>query len=195
MNGITKNEHGKNELLFAAAFFILSCGIIIGSIYLSKINTEAVEKIKEYLDNFIQSGVESDCFAVFKSAARENLISFAVIFIAGFFKIGAIFSAAAVIRKGFVIGFTASSFIKIYGLKGLAVMAATMPVQLITLPTFLFLAAMSVKFAVSGERRDKKSLASYIAFSLVILLLFSIAALAEGYLTTNFMRLILPKIG
>lgn len=194
INNLMKRELKNSDLLFVASFFILVSGVILGSVYLSKLGTDSGEGIKSYLDSFIQTGAERDCFSVFKRALKENLISLAVVFAAGFFRFGIIFTGAAVIRRGFIIGFTASSFIKFYGFKGLLIMSATMPSVLIIIPAFLIFAAVSAKFSVSKEKNQKKFIISYIFFTFFIFSIFCAAALSEGYLTTTFMKLIFPKI-
>lgn len=194
INKLMKKEVKSSDFLVIISFFILAAGVILGSLYLSKIGADYGDGIKVYLDGFIQSGAERDCFAVFKKALKENLLSLAVVFAAGFFRFGMIFTAASVIRRGFVIGFTASSFIKFYGLKGLLIMSATMPSVLIIVPAFLIFAAVSAKFSVSKEKNQKKFIISYIFFTFFIFTIFCAAALSEGYLTTTFMKWIFPKI-
>lgn len=193
MSGIIRKEFKNSDLLFVAAFSVLVLGVILGSVYLSY--SSSFEGIKSYLDGFLQSFGDNACFSVFKKSLRGNIAEFLIVFIAGFFKFGVLFSAMAVIRRGFIIGFTVSSFVKLYGLKGLIVMSATMPVTLIIIPAFLIFTAVSVNFSVSKEKNQKKFLISYIFFGIFILTIFCIASLGEGYLTTTFMKWILLKIG
>lgn len=193
VSGIIRKEFKNSDLLFIAAFAVLVLGVILGSVYLAY--ASSYDGIKSYLDGFLQSCGDNACFSVFKKSLRGNLAEFLFVFIAGFFKFGALFSAAAVIRRGFIIGFTVSSFVKLYGMKGLLFMSSTMPVTLIIIPAFLIFAAVSVNFSVSKEKNQKKFLISYIFFGIFIFTIFCIASLGEGYVTTTFMKWILPKIG
>ncbi len=193
MSNVLRRELKNSDLLFVASFFVLTLGVILGSVYLAY--SSSFDGIKSYLDGFIHSTSEQERFSVFKNSLRGNTIEFLIVFIAGFFKFGAAVSAAAVIRRGFIIGFTVSSFVKVYGLKGLLVMSATMPVTLVIIPAFLIFSAVSVNFSVSKEKNQKNFLISYIFFGFFILTIFCIASLGEGYLTTTFMKWVLPKIG
>lgn len=192
MNNLTKNSLRNNDILCIAAFFALVAGVICGSIYLTRTVASSGEGIQKYLESFVTSGTEPDRFAVFKKAFRENLISLAIVFAAGFFKFGCIFTAAAIVRRGFIMGFTTASFIKYYGAKGLLAMAATMPSILIMLPAFLIFAAVSAGFSLSDNKR--RLLGFYIFFTIFILAVFAAAALSEGYLTTSFMKLIFSNM-
>ncbi len=194
--GINKsigNELKNNNLFCIAAFFALVAGVVFGSVYLTKTASASGEGIQAYLESFINSGAETDRFMVFKKAFRENLISLAVVFVSGFFKFGLVFTAASVIRRGFIMGFTTASFIKYYGAKGLLAMSATMPSVLIMLPAFLIFAAVSACVSMTENRR--RLIGGYIIFTLFILAVFAAAALSEGYLTTSFMKLIFSNTG
>lgn len=188
-----KREMRNSDFFFAAAFFILAAGVISGSIYLLKTADVSGEGIKSYLETFMKSGIEKNKLDVCKCAFKENLIIFLIIFISGFFRFGIVFSAAAVIRKGFVIGFTVSSFIKFYGLNGLLIMSATMPSLLIIIPALLIFLAISVNFSLSKEKNQKNFIFSYIFFGIFIFTIFCAAAFSEGYLTTTFMKWSFPK--
>lgn len=184
----------NSDYLYIAAFFVLIAGVVLGSVYLAKMGDDSGESVRGYLESFVQSVAERDCISVFKRALKENMILTAVIFVSGFFRFGAAFTAAAVVRKGFVTGFTSASFIKYYGWKGLLAMSATMPSVIVILPAMLFFAAVSVSFSFSKERRQKKQIILYIACAGLVLLTFLIASLAEGYLTTNLMKWLCPKL-
>lgn len=181
----------NNDFFCIAAFFALVAGVIAGSVYLTKIAVSSGEGIRAYLEGFTATGAEADKFMVFKRAARESFITLAVVFAAGFFKFGIVFTAAAVVRRGFIIGFTTASFVKYYGAKGFLAMAATMPSVLVAVPAFLIFAAVSA--GVSMTENKKSMLGFYILFSFLILAVFLVSALSEGYITTSFMGLIFPK--
>lgn len=113
---------------------------------------------------------------------------------AGFFRIGILFIAGALMRKGFILGFTAASLIKFFGIKGILVTAAMLPGTLLIIPSFLFLSAVSADLSLRREKKEKKIIISYIFFTIIIMTIFCVAALSEGYLTTIFMKWLSPKI-
>lgn len=182
----------KNSDFFCiAAFFALLTGIVIGSVYLTKTAVSSGEGIQAYLDSFTASGADMDKFAVFKKAITENVIMLAVVFVAGFFRFGIVLTAAAIIRRGFIMGFTTASFIKYYGAKGFLAMASTMPSVILLIPAFLIFAAVSAGFSMLENK--KSMLMFYILFALLIFAVFLISALSEGYITTSFLGWIFPQ--
>lgn len=190
-NKLMKHNLKNNDFFCIAAFFALVTGVIAGSVYLTKTALNSGEGIRTYLESFVSTGAQTDKFLVFKKAASESLITLAAVFAAGFFKFGVVFTAAAVIRRGFIMGFTTASFIKYYGAKGLLAMTATMPSVLLSLPAFLIFAAVSAGFSMTENK--KSMLGFYILFSFLIFAVFLVSALSEGYITTSFMGLIFPK--
>lgn len=182
----------KNSDFFCiAAFFALLTGIVIGSVYLTKTALSSGEGIKEYLGSFVSTGAETDKFDVFKKAVTENAIMLALVFVAGFFRLGIVLTAAVIVRRGFIIGFTTASFIKYYGAKGLLAMSATMPSVIILLPAFLIFSSVSVGFSMMENKRG--SVVFYVLFTAAVFAVFLAAAASEGYITTSFMSMIFPK--
>lgn len=181
----------NNDFFCIAAFFALLTGIIIGSVYLTKTAVSSGDGIQSYLESFVASGAGMDKFTVFKKAITENALMLAVVFIAGFFKFGVILTAAVIIRRGFIMGFTTASFIKYYGVKGFLAMVSTMPSAVLLLSAFLIFAAVSAGFSMTENK--KSMLMFYILFALFIFAVFVVSALSEGYITTSFMGLIFPQ--
>lgn len=182
----------KNSDFFCiAAFFALLTGIVIGSVYLTKTAVSSGEGIQAYLESFVASGADMDKLAVFKKAITENAVMLAIVFAAGFFRFGIFFTAAVIIRRGFIMGFTTASFIKYYGVKGFLAMASTMPSVILLIPVFLIFAAVSAGFSMTENK--KSMLMFYIMFALFVFALFCASALSEGYITTSFLGLIFPN--
>ena len=188
-------EGGKrNALVYAAALLLLALGVTAGSMYLAKNSADMGEGIKEYLSRFFASFAENrNNAAVFKNSLASNLISAGIIFVMGFFRFGCAGTGALLLRKGFIIGFTAASFFKFYGARGMLIMLSTMPTVLITVPALLMLSAVSLRFSLNPNKKQKKLIFSYIFFLFLTISIFCAASLAEGYLTTTFMALTVPK--
>lgn len=186
----------KNNTAFCVlAVLLLAAGIVAGSLYLAKGSEEMAEQIKNYIGNFFANFSETrNNMAVFRNSLTSNLITLGIIFIMGFFRFGCIGTGALLIRKGFIMGFTSASFFKFYGAKGLLVMLSTMPTVLITVPALLVFSAVSINFALNRDKKEKKLIFSYIFFLIMMISIFCIASLSEGFLTTTFMNWISPKI-
>lgn len=187
-------EGNKNTVFVALSTLVLLIGVALGSVYLVKMGADAEEGLRGYLNNFAQTAAQGrDGAEIFKKALISNSIMLAVMFFAGFFRFGMIASAAVIARKGFIIGFTAASFMKCYGAVGILIMAAQLPALLAAVPAFLFYSAVSAGFS-SGRRAGSSSPGAYILFTLIILAIFCAAAAAEGYLTTAIMKFLFVKI-
>ena len=176
LNDIVADEKHGNGLL-GLLIFLLVVGVTVGSVYLAK-----------------NSGDNKNSMTVFKNSLQANLISVGIVFLMGFLRFGFIITGAIIVRKGFIIGFTTASFIKFYGAKGMLVMLSTMPTILITIPTLLLFSAVSIKYSLNSERKSKKIIFSYIFFMIIIISIFCVASLSEGYLTTTFMSWVSPKL-
>ena len=170
--------------------FLLVVGVTVGSVYLAKNSGDMAEGIKNYIGSFCTAVSENkNSMTVFKNSLQANLISVGIVFLMGFLRFGFIVTGAIIVRKGFIIGFTTASFIKFYGAKGMLVMLSTMPTILITIPTLL-----SIKYSLNSERKSKKIIFSYIFFMIIIISIFCVASLSEGFLTTTFMSWVSPKL-
>lgn len=168
--------------------FVLFGGVAAGSIYLVR-HMQGYEGLSEYLTEFFKNTLTGmDKYSVFKNALKSNLIILAVIFCAGFFKLGFIVAAACIMRKGFIIGFTSASFISCFGLKGVLVSLSYLPGLLLILPAFWLFCSVSSEFSLKKDRFQKKFIFSYIFFTIVIITIFCAASFLEGYLTTTFMN-------
>ena len=191
----TMIEEKKNNPIYVFALILLAIGVISGSVYLVRVGVDSGEGIKTYINNFFSSFAENrNNIEVFKNALTANLISVGVIFLMGFFRFGFLVTGAILVRKGFIMGFTAASFFKYYGIKGMLVMLSTMPTMLITLPALLFFSAVSVRFSLIKEKNKKNLIFSYIFFLILAISIFCVASFSEGYLTTTFMTWLSPKI-
>lgn len=189
------NSERSNTALYILGIFLLTAGIAAGSMYLARGSEEMAEGIKNYIGNFFATFSETrNNMMVFRNSLTSNLINLGIIFVMGFFRFGPIVTGALLVRRGFIIGFSSASFFKFYGMKGILIMLSTMPAVLITIPATLLFSAVSVNFALKRDRREKKIIFSYIFFLILMISIFCVASLSEGFLTTTFMNWISPKI-
>ncbi len=185
----------RNYGTYSLALLLLAAGVIAGSVYLVKSSASSGEGIKAYIENFFAMIAENkNSMEVFKNSLIEGVISLGIIFAMGFFRLGFVITGAVLVRKGFIMGFTAASFFKFYGLRGMLVMLSTTPTVIITLPALLLFSTVSVKISLIKEKKQKNLIFSYIFLLAAMISIFCVASLAEGYLTTTFMNWLSPKI-
>ncbi len=189
------NERKSNTAFYVLAILLLAAGVAAGSLCLAKGSEEMAEQIKNYIGNFFANFSETrNNMAVFRNSLTANLITLGIIFFMGFFRFGCIGTGALLVRKGFIMGFTSASFFKFYGARGLLVMLSTMPTVLITVPAMLVFSAVSVNFSINRGKKEKNLIFSYIFFLFLMISIFCVASLSEGFLTTTFMKWLSPKI-
>ena len=84
----SKSINGSTVMIIMS-FFVLTAGIIIGSVYLMHVASDSDAMLGNYLNSFFVTGANGiNKSAAFKNALRENAVYFLIIFIAGFFRIG-----------------------------------------------------------------------------------------------------------
>lgn len=185
-------ENAKRlQILSLLIFFVLVLGIVTGSIFYMKTGGDAETINQKLSEAFLAIADPQNGMAAAKGFFAENLICCAVIFISAYFKAGAVFSAAVVVRKGFITGFTAAAAAKTYGIAGAALMAGTGVDLVLSSLVYIIFTAVSWTYSVSSEKKSKKFLIFFLIFSISI---FCVLSFSRGFLTTTFMKLIYPKI-
>lgn len=179
----------RPERLFLILLYILlACGAAAGAVYLV-FRFGSSQEVKDWIDSYmngISSGVDKRL--VFQNSVKTYAAAFALLLVCGLFRLGAVFAAADIVRRGFVTGFTAAAFIRFYGVKGIALMLASMTHMFIFLPALLIFASMSCALALKRVDKEKNFMLYYIIFSAVIFAIFCAAAICESFLTTIFMK-------
>ena len=188
-------ENRAGTAVYAVLLFMLALGVTAGCVCITKSWSGVGESVTEYLKSvFASDAARGSSMDVFKSSFASSLITIAVVFFSGFFRFGFLVTGAVVIRKGFVTGFTAASFIRAYGAKGIAAMLSASPSMLVTLPALMILSAVSIIFSRNENKFQKKFIFSYIFFGIFMIAIFCAASFSDGFLTKTFMNWIIPKI-
>lgn len=190
-----------NKRINLFVIFIIILGIISGSLFLIAINETDKELVKEQITNFISNINDNNInnFNAFKNSFFESIIFVILVWILGMSMIGVIFNVFAIYLKGFVLGFTLSSFFLIYEFKGLlAGLIYIIPSYVINIIISLVLGVYSIMITVSLWKvifmRDKsncitKFLKKYFIILGICLVLVLISSLCEGYLIPALFKL------
>lgn len=189
---IKKLKTGQKLIIILLTSFI--CGIIIGAFHMafSAENTE----LYSYLNNFLNSITNTtDKFAIFKSSFSDNLKLLLIITLCGFFKFGFLGNIFCCSAKGFTIGFTTSSFLRYYGIRGLLIPLSSFLSTIIFLPVFIIFCAYSSYFSLKCKKNEKKITAFFLIFSLICFSIFCVVSFSDAYLTTTFMKIFSPYLG
>lgn len=183
-------EEKKNTVIYILLLIALAAGTALGSVYLSGSWGSAGEEIKEYLGAAFKNA--GDNRASYAALLLPQLITVGIIFVMGFFRLGFLVTGAVVVRKGFVAGFTAASFVRAYGIRGIWGLLAASPMTVITMPLIVAYSAVSVIYSVNKNKFQKKFIFSYIFFTIFVISIFCAVYAAEGVLATTFMKWFLP---
>ena len=184
----------KGMRFFLICMLVVFCvGIVIGSVYATRITGEAKNDIEKYLNDFFvrDTRTEKD---IFISSLLNNMKEFSVIFVAGFFKMGIPFILGVGGMQGFTSGFTASALIKIMGWKGFFINLSSVLSVLMFVLDLMFFGAFSMYYATFELKNDKNLKKNYIIFSLFFLTIFCVASFFDGYITTIFMKKLVMKM-
>lgn len=167
---------------------------VFGCVFCGFSDSEKCMRMSEYLTSFFANAKDLNCYNVAIGALKENAIMFGLIFLSAFFKAGIILDGFVLARRGFVIGFTLSSFLKIFGNYGLLAVLAMVPELLIFLPVLLKFSSTSTKISIFNKESKKNILFFFIIFSILIATIFCGSAFWNGYITTIFMKRASVKI-
>ena len=142
---------------FVFAILLLAAGTVVGAIYAAGASEQTDQTLKEYLNGFFQALPEqNNQGSAFKTALRENVRLFLLIFLGGCFRFGMVLSMGSVVLKGFSAGFTTAAMIKYYGAKGLLINLCSLPATLLFIPIFIFYAAYSGEFSRKQKKWEEK---------------------------------------
>lgn len=183
------------NILISVLTVVFAAGTIMGSIYFMRSNAAADGESENYLNKYVtmaDDGINS--YAALKNSLEGNIPYLLLVFAGGFFRAGIVLVGYSIIKKGFVIGFTAAACIKVFGFWGVLMTAAMLPGILVMLPSLLFFSSISTDFAVNPEKRKKKFIIFYVFLCLIMLTIFCVAAVCDGYLSTIFMKQLSGKL-
>ena len=166
---------------------LLAAGVVAGALGTSSIDESQTSSLQNYFNGFF-GGVGPDNNLIFSSIKKCSAV-WLLISSAGFMLPGVLITAAVVLRRGFVTGYTAACFCKIYGLKGALACSALLPESLVFLPAIIIFSSFSLKMSLSTHESKKLSLKNYLICCTVFLAIFCIVALLQTYVTTTFMKI------
>jgi len=198
----TINTIIPNKNINYFTFFIITLGIISGSIFLVLISENDKTSVINQITNFITNINNNDINSVqaLKNGLFTNFTYVVLIWILGMSIIGIIFNIFLIYIKGFVIGFSISSFIYVYGLKGiLASFIYIFPHQLLNIFVVIILGVYSITLTIdlykliignrnTGFRAFMKKYMYILPLSGIITI---ISTLLETFLTPALFKLII----
>lgn len=189
-----------NKKINYFTFFIITLGIISGSIFLIIINqtdkTSVIEQITNFMNNINNNNINN--VQALKNSLFNNFTYVMLIWILGMSIIGIIFNIFFIYIKGFVIGFSISSLIYVYGVKGiLASFIYIFPHQILNIFIIIILGIYSIMFTnnlykvILGNRNTgiRNFIKKYLYILLISIIITIISSLIETFFTPALFKL------
>ena len=183
--------------------FMIILGIISGSLFLVVLkdtdHSLVIEKINTFFTNINTNNINN--IEAFKNAFIENIIFVILVWILGMSIIGIIINIFMIYLKGFIIGFSLSSFFLVYKYKGLlAALIYAFPTSIINILVCLLLGVYSVLFTINLwkiiflKEKDfnmKRFIKKYFLLLILCIILILISSLTESFLVPSLLKLVI----
>ena len=191
-----------NKKINYFTFLVLTLGIISGSIFLVLISPNDKINVTTQITNFM-SNINDNNISIVQALKNSLSINFTYVFliwILGMSVIGIIFNIFLVYIKGFIIGFSISSIIYVYGIKGvLASIIYIFPHQILNILSVIILGIYSIMFTISlykvilGERNTgiRAFIKKYIYILILCCVFTLISSSIEVLLTPALFKLVI----
>lgn len=198
-----KARANKRIILFLSGISFI--GLIFGSIFITVISKTDQNLVQSYIENFmntVQSGKLNYIDAI-KNTLVSNLSFTSIIWILGISIIGIPIILFMYFTKSFMIGFSISSFILKYKLKGiLYAVVYIFPHHLINLIVFTLLTIYSIKFSyylfssiIKKKTIHFKALMNpYLSVLVIVVVTLLITSLYETFVVPHILKQLLHVI-
>lgn len=190
----------KKYVLFSLIMVV--CGIITGSLFIVILNNSDKTLVIEYIENFIESIKinEMNTNDIFKNTIINNYMFILIITIIGFTYFLIPINILVLFYKSFVIGFSLSSFILTYKIKGLILsIVYVIPHMIINILIFSLLTAFTLKLSINmikciikkKEVNIRLYFNKYLYTISIFIILITITSLYESYFLPYFFKIII----
>lgn len=197
-------EH-SSIFIFIAILFLM--GVIFGAIVVNSMSFTQKQDLFYYLTQFfgqVSSGKTVDSNDLFLQSFFHNSKFIGLMWVLGISIIGLPIILILLFMKGMVVGFTVGFLVSQMSWKGfMLAFVSILPQNLIIIPIFIIMAAMSVSFSLLMVRKQfmKKFgqpimplFKRYIFVLATAVVLISAASLIEAFLSPGLMKMIINSV-
>ncbi|CAN7337482.1 stage II sporulation protein M [Rossellomorea sp. LjRoot5] len=194
--------------LFIITLFLM--GIIFGAIVVNSLSFAQKEDLYFYLSKFfseMEDGSMTSAEELFRQSFLHNVKYLGLMWLLGISIIGLPLIFVLLFMKGVVVGFSVGFLVNQMGWSGfLLSFVSVLPQNIIIIPAFIFIGAISANFSLTLIRkifmRQTSSmqfqmipfLSRYVIFMVVAIGIVTIAASIEAYLSPALMEAVIGKI-
>ncbi|MGG4168557.1 stage II sporulation protein M [Rossellomorea vietnamensis] len=194
--------------LFIITLFLM--GIIFGAIVVNSLSFAQKEDLYFYLSKFfseMEDGSMTSAEELFRQSFLHNVKYLGLMWLLGISIIGLPLIFVLLFMKGVVVGFSVGFLVNQMGWSGfLLSFVSVLPQNIIIIPAFIFIGAISANFSLTLIRkifmRHTSSLqfqmipflSRYVIFMVVAIGIVTVAASIEAYLSPTLMEAVIGKI-
>ena len=200
---LNKIKFDKRFVFFTLIIVII--GIICGSLFIVILNSSDKNLVIEYIESYISS-IKDNSFNyidIFKNTIISNYGAVFIISVIGFTYFLAPFNILILFYKSFVIGFSISSLILTYKIKGLLIsIVYIFPHLLINILLFSILTAFTLKLSINMINHiiKKKDVNMRVYFNkylytfIFIIIIITFTTIYESFLSPSLLKLLVNII-
>ena len=193
----------KRYVLFCLVLVIL--GIITGSLFIVILNSSDKSLVMEYISSFVDS-IKNNSFNYIDTLKNTLIINYVIIFIIsiiGFTYFLIPINILILFYKSFVIGFSLSSFILTFKIKGLLLsIVYIFPHLIINVLLFSLLTAFTLKLSIKminsiikkKEVNMRQYFNKYLYIIILFIILITLTGLYESFIAPHLLKLIVKTI-
>ncbi|MBN8190824.1 stage II sporulation protein M [Bacillus sp. NTK074B] len=194
--------------LFIITLFLM--GIIFGAIVVNSLSFAQKEDLYFYLSKFfseMEDGSMTSSEELFRQSFLHNVKYLGLMWLLGISIIGLPLIFVLLFMKGVVVGFSVGFLVNQMSWNGfLLSFVSILPQNIIIIPAFIFIGAISANFSLTLIRkifmRHTSSmqfqmipfLSRYVIFMVVAIGIVTVAASIEAYLSPNLMEAVISKL-
>ena len=193
-----KKVHMPKNKLLVKLLFISVISILLGIFYMAIISKQNKESVEESLKLFFQSINKLNYQKAIVNCLSSNIFYLLAIWLLGISIIGIPFILLILILKSFILGFSISSILYFYKLKGILIALIYIIPLILNLLTILFLGYYAIIFSknlirllfLKKEIRFKNIMRRYSKIFLFCLGMIIISSILEIYVVPSFLKLL-----
>ncbi len=178
------------KLYISIIILVIILSAAIGAVY--QVKCVPPDSVSSYISSFasaLSNGVNRK--NIFLNSLRDSTLTVSIIFICGFVRIGFLVSIFAAARRCFIAGFTSAAFISVFKAKGILASAVLELPFILSLIPLAALCSVSVMLSTNKGHKNTTQIRSFILLALGSMLIFTGAALCEGYAVPILLKIIL----
>lgn len=191
-----KMKRNKKMIYFLGGLALI--GVIAGSFFLTFIEKSDQTLVKEYVTSFTESIKSGNLnyLDAFKNTFLSNLGYSITIFILGISIIGIPIIVLLYFVKSFMIGFSISAFVFVYGIKGTILSIFYMIPHFINFIFYTILLIYAIKISIlliqalfgKAEVNLKKPVSNYLTYYIIVLIILVITSIMESFLVPILLK-------